>query len=319
MLIRVVVHSHQPAMLEIMKSPPQFHPAREILKNPGHFVLRVLKGFRANQGILLSGAVAYYTLLSIIPLFTLVLVALSHIVDEARLLYTLSQYLELVVPGQSGAVIEQITEVLDHRDVISWVLIGVLLFFSSMAFTILENAMQVIFFHRVKARRRHFLTSVLLPYIYILFLGLGFLVVTFIAGALQAMRGAEIQVLGQHWSLGGLSAILLYLVGLGGQILMLTSIYLVMPVGNLSVRHALVGGITAGLLWELTRHVLVWYFSTLSLVNVVYGSLTTAIVALLSLEIAGMILLLGAQVIAEFERFSEEGRMTDPPEGMQTY
>ena len=49
------------------------------------------------------------------------------------------------------------------------------------------------------------------------------------------------------------------------------------------LRHALLGGITAALLWELTRRVLVWYFSTLSQVNVVYGSLTTAIVVLLSL------------------------------------
>jgi membrane protein len=43
-------------------------------------------------------------------------------------------------------------------------------------------------------------------------------------------------------------------------------------------------------------------FRTLSQVNVVYGSLTTAIVVLLSLEVAATLLLLGAQVIAEYER-----------------
>jgi membrane protein len=48
--------------------------------------------------------------------------------------------------------------------------------------------------------------------------------------------------------------------------------------------------------------VLVWYFATLSQVNVVYGSLTTAIVVLLSLEIAATLLLFGAQVISEYER-----------------
>ena len=79
---------------------------------------------------------------------------------------------------------------------------------------------------------------------------------------------------------------LLYLLGLAGEIFVLTSVYLVMPVGRLSLRHALIGGVTAALLWEMTRHVLVWYFATLSQVNVVYGSLTTAIVVLLSLEIA---------------------------------
>ena len=75
-----------------------------------------------------------------------------------------------------------------------------------------------------------------------------------------------------------------------------------MPVGRLRWRHALIGGVTAAVLWEITRHVLVWYFATLSQVSVVYGSLTTAIVVLLSLEIAAALLLLGAQVISEYER-----------------
>ena len=75
-----------------------------------------------------------------------------------------------------------------------------------------------------------------------------------------------------------------------------------MPVGHLALRHALTGGLTAALLWEITRHVLVWYFTQLSLVNLVYGSLATAIIALLSFELGAIILLFGAQVIAEFER-----------------
>ena len=88
-----------------------------------------------------------------------------------------------------------------------------------------------------------------------------------------------------------------------------------MPVGRLSLRHALIGGITAALLWEITRHVLVWYFSTLSLVNVVYGTFATVIIILLSLEAAAIILLLGAQVIAEYERIGHESTIRH---GLQT-
>ncbi len=83
---------------------------------------------------------------------------------------------------------------------------------------------------------------------------------------------------------------------------MLSSIYLVMPVGRLSWPHALIGGVTAALLWEAARHLLVWYFSTLSQVNLVYGSMTTAIVVMFSLEIGATLLLFGAQVISEYER-----------------
>jgi membrane protein len=99
---------------------------------------------------------------------------------------------------------------------------------------------------------------------------------------------------------------LLYLLGFAGEVFVLTSVYLVMPVGHLRISHALIGGVTAAVLWEITRHVLVWYFATLSQVSVVYGSLTTAIVVLLSLEIAAALLLFGAQVISEYERLGRE-------------
>ena len=41
-------------------------------------------------------------------------------------------------------------------------------------------------------------------------------------------------------------------------------------------------------------------------IQTVYGSLTTAIVTLLSVEIAALVLLLGAQVISEYERIGPE-------------
>jgi YihY family inner membrane protein len=177
-----------------------------------------------------------------------------------------------------------------------------MLFFSSMAFTVLESAMAVIFSHRVRKLRRHFLISAIIPYAYIFLLGLGLLMVTLVAGALDALKHTHIIIFGWDLSLEATSRISLYLSGMVGMVIMLTSLYMVMPVGRISVRHALIGGVTATVLWELIRHILVWYYSALSLVNVIYGSLATAVVALLSIEVAVVILLLGAQVIAEFDR-----------------
>ena len=44
----------------------------------------------------------------------------------------------------------------------------------------------------------------------------------------------------------------------------------------------------------------------MSQIQVVYGSLTTSIAILLSVEIGALVLLLGAQVIAEYERIGHE-------------
>jgi membrane protein len=288
-----------------------------VLKSPGAFVLRTLKAFRANQGLLLAGAVAYYALLSIVPLLILVVIALSHVIDQWLLLETLERYLGWLFLGQAKPIVAELSNFIRHREVLGWVLLATMLFFSSLAFTVLENAMSIIFHHRVAVRRRHFLVSALLPYCYILFLGAGVLVVTLVAGSLAALGEQSIDFLGRSWSLGGFSGLGLYLLGVGGEILVVTSVYLVMPVGRLSFRHALIGGVVAALLWEITRHLLVWYFVRLSKLSVVYGSLTTAIVVLLSLEIGAALLLFGAQVISEYERGGRPDAAR-PPQPMHT-
>ncbi len=291
--------------------------ASHILKHPGSFAWGTLKAFRANQGLLLAGAVAYYALLSIVPLLILSVIALSNLTDQDQLLHTIGRYLEWLVPGQSKSIIGELGNFLTHRDTVGWLLLATMLFFSSLAFTVLENAMSVIFVHRVAIRRRRYFVSALLPYCYIFTLGVGLLLVTLVAGSLQAIGEESVDFLGREWSLHGVSGVLLYLLGVAGEIFVLTSVYLVMPVGSPRWRHALIGGVVAALLWEITRHVLLWYFSTLSQVSVVYGSLTTAIVVLLSLEIAATLLLLGAQVISEYERV-ERGAPDAPPTAFGT-
>lgn len=280
--------------------------ARKVFRQPGAFALAVIKQFRANQGVLLAGAVAYYTLLSLVPLLILILMALSHIIPADRLLATLGEYLEFIVPGQSAALVAEIKTFLAQKEVVGSILLVTMLFFSALAFTILENAMSVIFYHRVKIKRRHFLVSAVMPYIFILFLGVGLLIVTVLSGILQFIGTKSITVLGQPHSLDQISIFLLYILGVAGEMLLLTAIYFVMPVGRLSLRHALIGGATATVLWEVMRHILAWYYTTMSQIQLVYGTLTTSVAVLLSVEIGALVLLVGAQVIAEYERISRE-------------
>lgn len=279
-------------------------PAQQCLAHPRAFAWRVLCGFRANQGLLLAGAVAYYALLSIVPLLILSVIALSHVIPEHELLETIGRYLAWLVPSQSGAVVSELKSFLDHRDVVGWVLFASMLFFSSLAFAVLENALSVIFIHRVARRTRGVLASLLMPYVYVLCLAAGLLLVTLVAGGLEEIGHRSIDFVGRSWSLDKFSRLLLYLLGLAGEIVLLTSIYVVMPAGRLEVRRALFGAVAAVALWEVTRHVLVWYFATLSQVGMVYGSMTTTIVVLLSLELGATLVLLGAQVISEYERLA---------------
>jgi len=278
------------------------HAGFSIARHPLAFVREVLREFRRNQGLLLAGAVAYNTLLSIVPLLILLVFALQFVVSRDELLSTLDLYIDLVAPAKGGAVVKTLATFLTGGVTISGILLVSLLVFSSLAFGALESAMAVIFHHRVRATRRHWLVSAVIPYGFVLVLGVGLLVVTIVSGALQTLAAHEVLLFGAAHKLGGVSSAILYAIGVAGEILLLTAIYLVMPVGKPSWRHALIGGVVAGLLWEAMRHALVWYFGTLSQVSLVYGAFATTIAILLSLEIAAIVLLLGAQVIAVYER-----------------
>jgi membrane protein len=288
---------------------------QHVLGNPWAFLRSVISGFRANQGFLLAGAVAYYTLLSLVPVLALILIVLSQLTDLQPLLETTREYLGLVAPVQAPDLTEQIAAFLSNWKLVGGLGLVMLVIFSSFAFTTLENAMSVIFLHRVAIHRRHFLISAIIPYCYILFLALGLFLVSTVSGVLHTREEEAFTFLGQSLSLHDYDAGLLYAFGVIGEILLLSSLYLVMPIGRLAIHHALIGGVTATFLWELTRHFMVWYFSTLSIINVVYGTFATAIIILLSLEAAAVILLLGAQVISEYERIDVAG---NDKEGLQT-
>lgn len=280
--------------------------AERVLSNPLAFAWRVLRGFAANQGLLLAGAIAYYALLSLVPLLILSVLLLSHLMDEAVLIATLSHYLEWLVPSQSAALLADLAGFLEQRAAIGAILLLSMLFFSSLAFSVVEKAMAVIFAHRGAERKRHALVSFILPYSFVLLLVVLLLLTSALAIAVQTLAGESLWLFGRSWSLDGLSGPALYLLGLAAETLIFAAIYIVMPFGRTRISHALIGGLTAALLWEGTRHVLIWYFSTLSSASILYGSLSTAVVVLLTMEIAATLLLLGAQVIADYERIGLE-------------
>ena len=273
-----------------------------LFAHPVDFLLRVLRAFQRNQGLLLAGAVAYYLLLSVLPLLILAMIGLSHFVERADLMVVIARYLEWLIPSQSRAVLADVDAFLDNRAGIGIVLLGTLAFFGSLAFSVLQKALAVIFAHRRCRHERHAVVSVLLPYLFMLAITVALFAITGLFVAIQDIAGETLQLGSLSLPLSGLPGFFLYFFGLTAEILLVAGIYLVMPVGPTRPRHALVGGTVAALLWEIVRHVLRWYFGSLSKASVVYGSLTTAVVALLAMEIAATLLLLGAQVIAEYEQ-----------------
>ncbi len=271
------------------------------------FLGRVLSHLSKNHALLLAGGIAYNVMLSIVPLLTVLLAALTHLLDRQQLLGIISTELALLIPSQAQTITDQVEALIDNADVIGGVGILVLLFFSSWAFKILEGALAIVF-ARAKTRRvRNVWLNVLLPYIWIVVIGVGLFFLTAFMGLVETLSETDLRLFGRTISLGSMPALALKIAGFVTQVMLFTSIYRVMPISEVSFKRALAGGIAAAVLWDSLRRGLTYYFAQISLVNTLYGSLATVIIVLLTLEFAALIILFGAQVISEIQHSEEAG------------
>jgi membrane protein len=265
------------------------HVARQV----GGFVRRSVSGFFRNGGVVLSGALAYNGLLSIVPCALLATVVFARFADRARFVSVIRRELGAFMPrGQAQPIDVAISSLLDTPFAGGLFGLVTLIFFSTLAFRTLEHALDVIFSHRRELHGpRPLLLSVLISLGYVAALGLASLLQTLALVNLDRIPWLALRV---PWFTG--------LVGLAGMSLVLGSLYLVMPLGRGMPRAAFIGGLVAALLWQGVQRALIWYLENISAVNMIYGSLAGIVVVLFSFELATAIVLFAAQMIAELEK-----------------
>jgi YihY family inner membrane protein len=278
---------------------------KELATNLLRFSKRVLLRFHRGKGLLFASAVAFNALLSGVPLVGLVLVILSNFVETRVLLAVIDRQLAMAVPQSAPHIAEAITSFTEGRALASTVGAVVTIFFSAIAFRTLDDALSAIFKSTRPHKRRHPVLSLVLPLIFMGLVVLVMVLLSLLVTAADMLPDSGQSLLGFTLSSAfkrGISMLsVIALVGL------FASFYRIMPEADVPLRNALVGGLVAASLWELLRRLLSYYFANVSLVGVIYGSLTTVIVLLFTFEAAALIVLLGGQVIAELLRSSQAG------------
>lgn len=266
------------------------------------FSARVLRAFFKNHGVLLAGGVGYNILLSMVPLFALLSVFLTHVVDEQRLLAVVAVQAQHLAPANAELVADTVQQLLESRDVIGGIGLLALMFFSSFAFRMLEDSIAIIFRQPDIPWDRSFWVSAALPYLFMILLGTGLFVLTMLITLGAGMSELLMSWFGVRLHVGKLAELGLNTLSFLGMVCLFGAIYKVLPVVKIATRRALIGGLVAAILWEGIRLLVAYYLANISFVNAVYGSLATLIILLLTLEAGAFVLLLGAQVIAELER-----------------
>ena len=272
------------------------------------FLRQVLKEFLQNRGILLAGGVSYNILLSVIPMFAVITAVLAHVIDEQSILEIISLQAVYMTPAYADLVSNTVQSLVRSSEVIGWMGFIFLLFFSSFAFRMLEDAIAIIFHQPDQPKKRRFWQSVMMPYLILTVLGFLLLTLSLFLTGIHQLNAFMLQSFNLQLPFAEASRWVLSSVGFMGMFILYSAIYKVMPVIRICVKRAFIGGFIAALLWELVRTILAYYFVHLSLVNVIYGSMATLIVLLAGLEINAIIFLFGAQMIAVLEFNAQSGR-----------
>lgn len=257
------------------------------------FVYRVLVGFDRNNGFVLAGAMAYSALLSVVPLGLVLTAVLSGFVEPELVMATVERQLrDVLLPGQSAMLVKAVAALMDSAEVSGGFGGLGLLFFATSGFRVMQAAFAQIFAHRLSEQGpRSLLRSVMLS--------IGLL------AALGVLLLLRIQL--GHLGLGVVGSLLNVGSGFLGMMLVVAGLYRVVPRGGLPWRASLAAGALVAALWETFLQLLAWYFGSLSQINVLYGSMATVVLLLVTIEYAAAIILIGAHVIAEVERARAAG------------
>lgn len=268
------------------------------------FLHELEKDFANNQGYLLSAALAFNILLSLIPLLILSLIFFANLIDEATLLTIISTELSGIFPTAMDSFILQVQKAYTSRTVFGFLGTISLVIFSSLIFRTLKKIMKIIF-PQTNTRRLH-IQNIILPYFYMLM----FLLISFIflatSTTLDTISNSNWTIFSYRLDVSPFAENLTHALILLANFTLLILFYKIFPPIKIKWKHAIYAALFVGSIWMGIKQVLLLFFQHFSSISIIYGALSSFFILLISLEIFSLILLTGAQFIATYQKHKQK-------------
>lgn len=264
------------------------------------FIRDVAQEFIQDRGTLFAAAISYYGLVSLIPLLLLGIAVLTRVMGsyvEART--GVENFLINVIPV-GIKVIDQNLELLSRQ---SGVLGGLgilgLLWIGTQVFVTLQDVMNI----AMGAEKRvGFLRARLTAFITLIVAGIFLVASIGITSALAAIRNMEHPI-----DLDGFQSILSFMGILLPFLLSMISFiitYRFLPTKRIGNKGPILGGIIAGVLFELAKHGFSWYVGHFARASSLYGSLGGIIGIVVWIYLVSIIVVLGAEVASVYFKWA---------------
>lgn len=275
------------------------------LKPAADFTKQLSNEFSTDNSSLVAAAISYYVFLSMIPILLLAIAVFGFVLGSEqaaidRLIRYLSQNMPVLADGGAGSVEPLVRDIVEGSSAAAGFGIIALLWAGSQAFVNLEKAVNIAW----DSQPRGFFKQRLIAIGLLIAVGLLLLISFGITTAANAIQSYEIILVGQNLSkaFGTVWRFISILLPLIVNIATFTLIYKLLPNTRVPLLAAAVGGLVAGLLWELAKQGFSWYITNFANYSAVYGSLATIILLLLWIYYTAIVLILCAQISAIYYR-----------------
>lgn len=253
-----------------------------------------------NSDVNQAAAIAFYAILSLIPFFLLTLLVAGHFLGTyTHIRENIAEIVKGIHPFFSEDILGQLMRMEERKNLLGGVGIISLVWFSSMIFSALEKAFNIIF--RVKILR-NIIVSRLLAFAMI-FLGwivgvtsMGVAYVASIAERQTLLAGSgllsEVSFVFSHYFLP-------YLL----TIAFITLVYRIIPTtGKVSLVGAAAGAVIFSTLLEAAKHFFAWYITHYTHYDVIFGPMEAVVLLVIWVFYVAIILLFCAELVSSYER-----------------
>ncbi|MCZ6861094.1 MAG: YihY family inner membrane protein [Alphaproteobacteria bacterium] len=272
----------------------------------GGLALHAWRRFRGDRCLAVAASLSYTTLLAIVPLAAVGLATFSAFPVFEGVQETLQKFLfSNFVPAAGEIVRENLTKFVANTGQLTAIGIVILAVTALMLLSTIEESFNVIWRQSVPRR----LTIRLITYWAILTLtplliGGSLALSSYIFTITQVLRIEAFE-----GPLGGLVRILPFVLSAVG----FAFLYVIMPNRQVRWRHALAGGVTAAVLFQVLKFIFVLYVTNFPSFETIYGAVSAIPLFLIWMYVTWCTVLVGAELCASIPEWRLDGQRARAP------
>ncbi len=267
-------------------------------------VIRIARELREDDAGDMAGSIAYYAILSIFPLLLGVIALLGLFLPSESVQRQIFQLFQHYVPGSNQLIERNISSIIELRGALGLFSIIGLFWTGSAIFgaigRVINRAWDIHTYRPFYLRKLRDI-AVAIAASFTFFLSMASTVFSSIIPMIDLPVFDSLAVIAS-----GLVGFVLFFV-------VVLLVYKFMPNTKTSWRYVWPGAVIAAVLFEIARSTFAIYLNNFASYDMVYGSVTAAIMLLVWIYLSAFILILGAEFASEYQRM-RQGRGSGRPD-----